>query len=82
MSLLRRICGVVSLVLWGWAAGQYPWIVPPDLAIASSAAPPSTLRFVLLGLVVGGAVLVPSLLYLYRVFKSERAMRGPSVSPP
>ncbi len=60
---------LVSLVLWGWAVGQYPYVVPPELTIGNSAAPPATLRFVLLGLGVGGAVLVPSLAYLYRVFK-------------
>jgi len=63
----------VSLILWGWVASQYPYLIPPDLAIADAAAPPATLHLVLLALVLGAAVLVPSLVYLYRVFKaSER----------
>src|SRR5512143_3190096 len=30
----------VSLILWGWAGSQYPFVIPPDLAIADTAAPP------------------------------------------
>ncbi|MGE5759135.1 MAG: cytochrome d ubiquinol oxidase subunit II, partial [Gemmatimonadota bacterium] len=59
----------VSLILWGWAGSQYPFVIPPDLAIADTAAPPATLRLVLIALAVGAAVLVPSLVYLFRIFK-------------
>jgi cytochrome bd ubiquinol oxidase subunit II len=79
-ALLRRwfrvarlaAAALVSLVLWGWAAAQFPYIVPPDLSIAGTVSPPTTLRFVLAGLAVGGLVLTPSLLYLFRVFKGRR----------
>jgi len=64
----------VSFILWGWALGQYPAILPPDLTIAATAAPPATLAAVLVTLVVGAMVLVPALAYLFRVFKGgERA---------
>ena len=62
----------VSLILWGWALGQYPYVLPPDLTITAAAAPDVTLRLVLGALVVGAAVLVPSLFYLFRVFKAGR----------
>lgn len=70
---LARIAAVlqISLVLWGWAWSQYPYIVPPDLTIASAAAPAATLRLVIVALVLGALVLVPSLFYLFRVFKSS-----------
>jgi cytochrome bd ubiquinol oxidase subunit II len=61
----------VSLVLWGWAGSQYPYIVPPDLTIETAAAPIATLRLVLAVLVLDTLVLVPSLFYLFRVFKSS-----------
>jgi cytochrome bd ubiquinol oxidase subunit II len=61
----------VSLVLWGWAWSQYPYVVPPDLDIASAAAPVATLQLVIAALVLGALVLVPSLFYLFRVFKSS-----------
>ncbi len=59
----------VSLILWGWALGQYPYLLPPDLTIAAAAAPAVTLRLVLGALALGAAVLFPSLYYLFRVFK-------------
>jgi cytochrome bd ubiquinol oxidase subunit II len=59
----------VSLIFWGWPLSQYPYLLPPDFAIGSTAAPPATLRLVLGILLAGGAVLLPSLVYLFRVFK-------------
>ena len=61
----------VSLILWGWAVSQYPYLLPPDLTVAAAAAPDVTLRLVLGGLSLGAAVLFPSLYYLFRVFKSR-----------
>ena len=60
----------VSLIVWGWALGQFPYLVPPDMTIESAAAPESTLRLLLIALLVGLAVLVPSLRYLFKVFKA------------
>ena len=63
----------VSLILWGWAVSQLPYLVPPDLRVEDSAAPDTTLRLLLVALALGLVVLVPSLRYLYRVFKRELA---------
>ena len=60
----------VSLITWGWALGQFPYLVPPDMTVQSAAAPASTLELLLVALVVGLAVLVPSLRYLFKVFKA------------
>lgn len=59
----------VTLILWGWAGSQFPYVVPPDLTIGGSAAPTATLHLVLIALGVGALVLIPSLAYLFRVFK-------------
>jgi cytochrome d ubiquinol oxidase subunit II len=61
--------GQVSLILWGWALAQYPYLIPPDLTIHSAAAPRVTLVLVLWVLAAGALVLFPSLIYLFRVFK-------------
>jgi len=68
---LARIAAAaqVSLVLWGWAWSQFPYVLPPDLTIDAAAAPPVTLRLVIGALALGAMVLVPSLFYLFRVFK-------------
>ena len=58
----------VSLILWGWVLVQYPFVVPPTLSIRSSAAPRTTLEL-LLGALIGGAILLfPALAYLFRIF--------------
>jgi cytochrome bd ubiquinol oxidase subunit II len=63
----------VSLILWGWALAQYPYLVPPDLTIQAAAAPRITLVLVLWTLALGALVLFPSLVYLFRVFKRHTA---------
>jgi cytochrome d ubiquinol oxidase subunit II len=81
--LARVAVGVqVSLIVWGWAVAQYPYLVPPDLSVAAAAAPAATLRLVLQAMGLGAVVLLPSLVYLFRVFKtapadpSERLPKG------
>jgi cytochrome bd ubiquinol oxidase subunit II len=68
----------VTLILWGWALSQRPYILPPDLTVAGAAAPPATLRVALAALALGTVVLLPSLYYLFRVFK---AGVGPPTTP-
>jgi len=65
--------GEVSLILWGWALGQYPYLVPPGFTIDNSAAPPITLALAIGAIVLGGVVLFPSLYYLFHVFKGRAA---------
>jgi cytochrome d ubiquinol oxidase subunit II len=62
----------VSLILWGWAVGQFPFLVPPDLDLERAAAPRLTLELLVGALLLGLLVLVPSLRYLFRVFKGEQ----------
>lgn len=63
--------GQVSALMWGWALAQAPYLVPGVHTIESAAAPAITLRLVSYGLIGGALVLVPSLWYLFRVFKSD-----------
>jgi cytochrome d ubiquinol oxidase subunit II len=61
----------VSLILVGWGLAQFPHLVAPDITIENAAAPESTLKLLLLALGAGGAVLFPSLLYLFQIFKRQ-----------
>ncbi|HXQ29540.1 MAG TPA: cytochrome d ubiquinol oxidase subunit II [Gemmatimonadales bacterium] len=61
----------VSLILWGWALGQYPYLVPPTITIDTAAAPPETLTLAMVALGLGGLLLFPSLYYLFRLFKAR-----------
>lgn len=65
----------VSCILWGWAFSQYPYLVPDTLSIRGSAAPAITLDLLLVGLIVGAAILIPSLRYLFRTFAGRAAER-------
>jgi cytochrome d ubiquinol oxidase subunit II len=61
----------VALILWGCALAQYPLLVPPDLSVAGSAAPPIVQKLLLAALGAGSLVLLPSIYYLFLVFKGH-----------
>jgi cytochrome bd ubiquinol oxidase subunit II len=63
----------VSLIFWGWALAQYPYLLPPTMTVRNTAAAHSTLRLTLIALAGGAVILLPSLWYLFRVFKSTPA---------
>ena len=67
----------VTLIVWGWGIAQYPYLLPPDLTIAGAAAPRITLELALIAVLAGAVVLFPSLYYLMRVFKGNRALKAP-----
>jgi cytochrome d ubiquinol oxidase subunit II len=78
-ALARLLAGLqVSCIFWGWTASQYPYLVPPDLTVEGAAAPRITLELTLWALGGGALVLAPSLLYLFRVFKSAPDAHEPS----
>jgi cytochrome bd ubiquinol oxidase subunit II len=72
---IARFCAAAqaTLILWGWSAAHYPFLVAPDLTIHNSAAPAITLRLVWWTLLAGSALLFPSLYYLFRIFKRAEA---------
>lgn len=62
----------VALIVVGWGASQHPYLVVPDLTLASASAPRSTQVALLWALAGGGVLLFPALAVLFRVFKGER----------
>lgn len=63
--------GEIALLLLGWGIAHQPYLIYPDVTLADAAAPAATLAFVLTTLPFGVLVLVPSLWFLFKVFKSE-----------
>ncbi len=63
--------GQVALILIGWGLSQYPYLVLPSIELHAAAAPPATLRLLLIVLALGGPILLPSFVYLFRVFKAR-----------
>jgi cytochrome bd ubiquinol oxidase subunit II len=60
-----------SFLLWGWAWAQFPWMIPPTASIDELAAPRITQELTLTVLAVGTVILLPSFVYLFRVFKRQ-----------
>jgi cytochrome d ubiquinol oxidase subunit II len=63
--------GEVIMLLWGWALAQWPYIIYPDLTLQAAAAPDATLGFLLGSAIPGLLLLIPSLLFLFIVFKGK-----------
>jgi cytochrome d ubiquinol oxidase subunit II len=61
-----------GLIVLGWGASQYPYLVVPDVTISSASAPRQTQVLLLAALGVGALTLLPSLWLLFRVFKGRR----------
>lgn len=58
----------VAFIVWGWALAQYPFLVRPHLTLQAAAAPRATLILLLQALAIGAVLLLPALLYLFRIF--------------
>jgi cytochrome d ubiquinol oxidase subunit II len=62
----------VALIVLGWAAAQYPYLLVPDVTLASASAPRVTQVALLWALAGGALLLFPALYALFRVFKGQR----------
>lgn len=73
-NLTRLVVGAqTGLILIGWFGIQYPVLVAfnnaESLTVYNSVAPAKTLLMMIIALVVGLALVIPLLLYLFKVFK-------------
>jgi cytochrome d ubiquinol oxidase subunit II len=66
------------LILLGWGLSQFPFVVVPDLTLMAAASSARAQRLLLIVLLAGLPVLVPSLIVLFRVFKAP----APRAPPP
>lgn len=65
-----------ALILWGCALAQYPYLVPPTITVQNGAAPAIVLKLLLAALGAGSVLLLPSLFYLFHVFKRHTFRPG------
>ena len=75
----RRFCQAriaaaaqVTLILLGWGASQYPYLIRPDLTISNSASPAPVISGLVIAIAIGALLLIPSIAALFRVFKANR----------
>ena len=66
----------VTGMIWGWALAQYPYMLIPSLTIDDAAAGATTLRAMLVVLLVGSLLLVPALLFMYALFQRPVPQRS------
>lgn len=57
----------VAAIVLGWALAQRPFILPGELSISAAAAHPATLTALLVGAAIGAVILIPSLIWLFRL---------------
>jgi cytochrome bd ubiquinol oxidase subunit II len=71
---LARLSGAaaVAAILAGWAAAQEPYLLPPNLTVTEAAAPDATLTALLIASAVGMLLLIPALVWLFRLAVSGR----------
>jgi cytochrome d ubiquinol oxidase subunit II len=68
--------GAVAAIVAGCAAAMSPYLLPGQLTLDQAAAPDATLIALVIGIGIGLAVLVPSLVFLYRLVLSGRLDQG------
>lgn len=68
-----RVSAVVAVasVIVGWGAAQYPWLLVDQMTIADAAGAPATLRALLLVAALAGIIVIPPLVYLFRLTQTE-----------
>lgn len=73
---LARLTAAVAVagVLLGWAVAQYPFLLVGYLTVADAAASPATLSALLIALLTGAVLVLPSLAWLYLL--SQRVGRA------
>jgi len=62
----------VAGITAGWALAQSPYVLPPRLTLDQAAASDTTLTVLVISMAIGAIVLVPSLVYLYRLVLQGR----------
>lgn len=77
LTLARRSYRLASLfviletgfMLISWGVAQYPYIIPPKLTIEQVANAPQVIEILLIMMGIGMVIVMPSLLFLFIVFK-------------
>jgi cytochrome d ubiquinol oxidase subunit II len=67
-----RLAAVVAVaaVVFGWGVGQYPWLLVDEVTISDAAGAPATLAALLVAVGLAGVIVLPALVYLFRLTQS------------
>lgn len=70
------IIAEAAFLLGSWGLSQYPYIIPPQFTIANSANEPGVILTLIIAIACGLVILLPSLYYLFSVFKLPYPVPG------
>lgn len=59
----------IGALLGTWGLAQNPYLIPPDITLTDAASPPLTMQEFLISAAIGMSILIPSLWFLFHVFK-------------
>ena len=62
---------VTAFIFASWGLSQFPYLIPVNVMINDAASPPATLLALLIGTIIGMALLLPSLWLLFHVFRGK-----------
>ncbi len=70
---IARLAAVVAVasVVSGWGVGQYPWLLVDEVTIVDAAGARATLQALLVAVALAVVVVVPPLVYLFRLTQTE-----------
>jgi cytochrome bd-type quinol oxidase subunit 2 len=63
---------VVGIVFFGTAAGAMPYLIYPSLTLSAAFTDPLSAKILFIVFLVGAAIVIPCLLWLYRLFLGEK----------
>ncbi len=63
------IVAETAFILGSWGVSQIPYLIPPDVTVDAGAGAPSTLLLLLIGIIIGMAIVLPSMWFLFYIFK-------------
>lgn len=80
---LARVLIIIETagLLGSWGISQLPYLIPPSVTVDSAANSPGVLQVLLVGTIIGMVLLLPSLYYLFSVFKLPYPAPGKEEEP-
>ena len=66
------VVALTAFLLLSWGVSQYPYIIPPDVTDANASSPLATQQFLLVGIIIALIIVIPSLWFLFYVFKLKK----------
>jgi cytochrome d ubiquinol oxidase subunit II len=70
------IIAEVAFMLGAWGLAQFPYIIPPRVTISNSSNDPTVISILMMSVAIGMVILIPSLYYLFSVFKLPYPVPG------